>query len=117
MNRVALAAEILNYEVIDARRRCDAEPGNTLLAGRLARVQILASMVETFGLRSDISSGYVSGPAASAAELDDRSGNGNELAELARCVAVAGACASERGRLEADDLSGRCKQLSLPLDT
>ena len=117
MNRVVLAAEILDHELDDARRQSDAEPGNIILAMRLARLQVITAMVKTFGVGTDLACGHVSVKPESEPYLDGGSSAGDELAELARCVATAGACASERGRLDADDVSGRRKQLSLPVDT
>lgn len=112
MNRVVLAAEILDHELDDARRQSDAEPGNIILAMRLA-----TAMVKTFGVGTDLACGHVSVKPKSEPNMDGGSSAGDELAELARCVATVGACASKRGRAEANDVSGRRKQLSLPVDT
>jgi hypothetical protein len=116
MSRVVLAAEILDHELDDARRQSESDPGNLILAMRLARLQVITAMVKTFGVGSDIACGHIPIKFESESDLDDGSSAGNELVELGRCVTAADACASERGRLEADDISGSSKQLSLPLD-
>lgn len=98
MSRVVLAAEILDHELNDARRQSETDPGNLILAMRLARLQVITAMVKTFGVGSDIACGHLPVKFESESDLDGGSSAGDELAELAGCVATANACAPERGR-------------------
>lgn len=117
MNAVMAAAEILENECNAARQQCDADPGNVLLAMRLSRLQIITSMVRTFGVGSDIASGYIPAEFVPAADMDGRSSASDELAGSCHGVTVTDVRASERGGTEADDFPSRRQQISLPLDT
>lgn len=112
-----LAAEILDAELDRARKEHDAQPGDIQLAMRLARVQVLTSLCHTFGVAADLSSGYVPAKIGRTTGVDIGSSRGNELARSDGSRASADACASERRRASQDDVQGRCKQLSLEVDT
>jgi hypothetical protein len=114
MSRVEDAACLLDLECHATEQQLDADPGNIQLAMRLARLRVITAMVQTFGVRSDLSRGHVS--VLDEPNLDDGSSAGNELAGSGCSVVITGACASERGCPETDDVSGRRKQLSLPVD-
>lgn len=116
MSRIHEAAEILSCECDEARRQCDADPGNVLLAMRLSRLAILSSMLRTFGVGSDLASGYIPVEPEPQPSMDERSVRGDELAGSGCSVIITCARASERGRPEADDFSSRREQLPLPLD-
>lgn len=94
MNRIQAAAEILSSECDEARKQCDAQPGNILLAMRLSRLLVIASMVQTFGVGADIASGHIPVELEPAAHLDDGSGAGDELAGSRCSVTTADVCAS-----------------------
>lgn len=105
MSRIQEAAEILSRECDEARRECDAEPGNIHLAMRLSRLQVISSMVQTFGLGAGIASGHLPVEFEPATDMDGRSSAGDELAGSGCSVTVTDACASERGRPKTNDLS------------
>ena len=117
MSNLMVATQALESECDATREQLDAEPGNILLAMRLSRLQLLASMVKTFGVGSDFASGFIPVRTESEPSLDAGSNGSNELVGSGCRVTITDVCASERGRLEVDDLSSRSHQLSLPLDT
>lgn len=117
MSQLIQASQLLDDEVQHASSQLDAEPGNILLAMRLARIQILASLCKTYGVAADIASGYIPVAFKPQCGMDERSNTGNELAGPSGSFTSSGACASERGQLSADELQGKCHQLSLELGT
>lgn len=117
MNRVIQASDLLNHATHDARSELDADPGNILLAMRLARLQVLSSLCQTFGVGADIASGYVPISFAPTDGMDMRSSAGNELDESCGSITPSCACAPERGQTGVDDISGGCHQLSPDLES
>jgi hypothetical protein len=115
MSRVREAASLLELECYATEQQLDASPGNIGLAMRLARLRVITAMVQTFGVRSDLSRGHVS--VLNDPYLDGRSSACDELAGSGCSVTITDACASERRRPKADDFSSGRQQFSLPLDT
>lgn len=113
MNRLQLASQLLTDEVADARSQCDLDPGNVQLAARFARLQLVSAVCNAYGVVADESAGIVSAVTVSNSAMDTQSGVGNELDGSRDCFTSNCACASERGRVSVDEVSGRHQQLSL----
>ena len=116
MSNLIRASELLDYEVQSASDQLNAEPGNILLAMRLARIQVIASLCKTYGVAADIASGYIPVTFEPGTGMDERSNSGDELAGSGCSVTITDACAPKCGQhADQDELSSRRKQLSLEL--
>lgn len=117
MSNLTAVASLLDLECDATRQQLEQEPRRILLAMRLARLRLIASMVKTLGVGSGVAGGSVLVKPEPNYSVDPGFNKGDELVGSGCSVTITDVCAPERGRPEIDDLSSRHHQLSLPLDT